>query len=307
MSVVLIKIDGQILDACLLEHGMYRFHAISQIAHRVVFAGGNQDGKVFGDLIHILLLAVVAHHVKQGEKAVEGEEEGASGIAVILPDNIHIFGQPTQLRLSARPIKFLIGLPEGEGGDELTPVLPAFELRHNGADHLCHSAGGGRDKSRTGEDAPCQPLAVDGEVFPQQVRTHAVAQNEVGEIGIFLFRPPAQLLHILHQYIAWVIGGEIAPLLLTGDRGPVPQMVMTDHDKALLCHKRGKRVVPINVLHHTVYQLQNSPRRAAFRRQLYCVDGSFAVGGQKCKLAFHVRMPPLPYPGFVVLFLFYAR
>ena len=106
--------------------------------------------------------------------------------------------------------------------------------------------------------------------------------QEVGKIGVFLLRAAAQRVHIVHHVLPAVVRAEVERfgVLLCGET--VAEVVVRDHDKAVLCQKFGEGRVSHPVLRHTVRDLQDSDGRAVgrpFRR----VDAGNTVGRGKVK------------------------
>ena len=108
------------------------------------------------------------------------------------------------------------------------------------------------------DDRAVQPRAEADEICPGQERAHAVTENEIRLSGILRRRLVVQRADILHRLFPAVFLAEKAEMRFVRRALSVAELVVQHHDVAVFGEKRGKRVVPGDMLGDAVHDLNDA-------------------------------------------------
>ena len=133
------------------------------------------------------------------------------------------------------------------------------------------------------EDHQVGLLRVLDNIGAGQEAAHAVAEENIGQVGVIRFHQVVELVHVLHHIVPAVILGEKAQILGSGNGLAVAQMVVAHHKNAVLGKKSGKIVIAVNILGNAVGDLQNGPG-GPVGPTLTGMDMVFAGAGCKSKI-----------------------
>ena len=127
-----------------------------------------------------------------------------------------------------------------------------------------------------------------------QEAAHAVAEQEVGDIGVLGGGQLVELIHVAHDIVPAVLFRKEAQLLLVFGSLAVAEVVVGDDDKAVVGQKLHKRSIAVNVLGDAVRDLQNGADFAV-GGAFSCKYLVFPVSGQKPEIMkrWHSNTPPV--------------
>ena len=109
------------------------------------------------------------------------------------------------------------------------------------------------------DDGSIQLLPILAEVLTSVEGTHTMAQKEIGQPGIGLFGKLGQAMDVRKNSAVGILIGKIAVVRLGSDGIAVTQMVMAGDQEPPLIEPLSKVLVPLDILHHAVGNLQDSP------------------------------------------------
>ena len=227
-------------------------------------------------------------------EAVDRECISAPRIGTIRVHDAFVLCQPVKHR--ARFFDLFIIRGKGEQIDKPAPMLPTAKHGDQTAKPLCHRQRDRRLDAGTHDDRTGKPLPVHRNILPREERAHAVSEQKIWDIRIFLLRQAPKRVDVGEQTFVAVRMLEIAVLFVFRHRFAVSEMIVSDDVDACRVHRRREAVVAQNMLRHSVADLQNGadfsvgdPFDDANRR--------FSVRRRKCEGLFHV--------GTILSFYFY--
>ena len=225
-------------------------------AHRVNLTHVDQDRQILTDFLRIHTIRQFHHHREEILICPCSEHKAAEWVSHVFINDHLILRQPVVV--SARRFERLIISAENHAGQQLAGMVPASRLsdqvRHHSA-CFRHAAG---NHTGSHDDCSCQLIAVMGNVSPGHKRTHTVAEDKQRlSVPSFLSKH-GNTVHILHHEAMTILICEISLIRFTVHGFSVSQMIMTNHRITMLCQKCSKIMIPVNVLTHTVHQLNYS-------------------------------------------------
>ena len=210
---------------------------------------------------------------------------------VLIHDRL-VARQPVEVR--AHMVVLLVVAAEGElielGAVVHRAIVDHLELGHE----LTGGDDGGRVLAGAADDDALESLRMVNNVGAGQEAAHAVAEQEVGDIGVLGGGQLVELVHVAHNIVPAVLFRKEAQLLLVFGSLAVAEVVVGDDDKAVVGQKLHKRGIAVNVLGDAVRDLQNGADFAvgcAFS----CKYLVFPVSGQKPEIMkrWHSNTPPV--------------
>ena len=165
-------------------------------------------------------------------------------------------------------------------------MFPSLECSDDSAQCLPHSEQGiplpsGSHDNRTGE-----PLAVYGQILPQQERPHTVAEQDIWHVRVLFLCNLPQLMDVSDDIFISFGRIKITVFLFFIDGLPVTEMIVSCHVYPVFRQIIGKSAVSFDIFHHPVAYLNDSfylPIRYPFCR----VDLGQAVARRIIKIFFH--------------------
>ena len=197
-----------------------------------------------------------------------GRHRAAERVGDVLIHDRFVAGEPVEL--CAHVVILFVVAAEGKLVERGAVIHGAV------VDHLelCHELAGGDDGGRVlagaADDDALEPLRMVNDIGAGQEAAHAVAEQEVGDVGILGGGQLMELIHVAHDIVPAVLFREEAQLLLVFGGLAVAEVVVCDDDKAVIGQKLHEWGVTIDMLGDAVRDLQNG--------------ADFAVGGAfSCK------------------------
>ena len=203
-----------------------------------------------------------------------------------------ITGEPVEL--CAHVVIFLVIAAEGKlvecGAVIHRAVVDHLELGHE----LAGGDDGGRILAGAADDNALEPLRVIHDVGAGQETAHAVAEQEVGDIGILGGGQFVELIHVAHDIVPAVLFRKEAQLLFVFGGLAVAEVVVCHDDKTVIGQKLHERGVAIDMLGDAVRDLQNGAD-FAIGGTFSCKYLVFSISGQKPKIMkrWHSNTPPV--------------
>ena len=114
MSVLGVKLAGNIRNTCLDEGIVDLLYTLSQITNRIFLTGNKEDGEILRNRLNILCLTVKTNRGKKRLIAVQCKNEAAFRIIQVFPNPFLIPGKPAVWYILMCRIKLLISSPEGK-------------------------------------------------------------------------------------------------------------------------------------------------------------------------------------------------
>ena len=210
---------------------------------------------------------------------------------VLIHDRL-VTRQPVEVR--AHVVVLLVVAAEGElielGAVVHRAIVDHLELGHE----LAGGDDGGRILARAADDNALEPLRVINDVGAGQETAHAVAKQEVGDIGILGGGQFVELIHVAHDIVPAVLFRKEAQLLLVFGGLAVAKVVVCHDDKTVIGQKLHERGVAIDMLGDAVRDLQNGAD-FAIGGTFSCKYLVFSISGQKPKIMkrWHSNTPPV--------------
>ena len=231
------------------------------------------------------------HHVAH-EAACR--DKGAEWVGGVFVDDGLVSREPVILR--AKRLDTLVVGPEGEVVYGLAAVHGAvFEHVGVAGEAASGDDGRGRLAGAAEYDAVDAALRVPYQPGAHDKAAHGVPEDEVRELGIFLVRPAAELLDVVHDVIPAVGVGKIAEAVLGEDALAVPEVVAADDGEAFGGELTRKGLVPAYVFIDAVRELHDAVQ-VAVRLPHADVYGRFALAGGEKIFAFgdvrHLHFAP---------------
>lgn len=136
-------------------------------------------------------------------------------------------------------------------------------------------------------DIARQPLAVQGDDPAGDEGAHAVPQQKIGLVRIPALHLPPEKQLVLGHMLPAVGFAEIAQILRLLRGAAVAQVIVPAHHEAAIAQGPGKPVVPADVLHHAVADLDHRPGLALRWLPDGGVEGMDAVRPGERPVLFH--------------------
>ena len=292
MAAVLVELELHVLAADLQEAVVDLLDALAVVADRIAVAGHEVDRGGLVHLIEIFRLPDIlqaAHHIMEHAGRRHRAAERVSD--VLIHDRL-VARQPVEVR--AYMVVLLVVAAEGElielGAVVHRTIVDHLELGHK----LTGGDDGGRVLTGAADDDALESLRVVNDVGAGQEAAHAVAEQEVGDIGILGGGQLVELVHVAHNIVPAVLFRKEAQLLLVFGSFAVAEVIIGDDDKAVAGQKLHERGIAVNVLGDAVRDLQNGANFAV-GGAFSCKYLVFPVSGQKPEIMkrWHSNTPPV--------------
>ena len=226
-----VVLAGDQVDRQLLRQAAVPFVGVDGVQQRAeVYVPLHRERKAAERVVHeaVDLLFLARHPVEIGAVRLE--------LPVVRAG--HDLREVRQLR--PRPLRFFQHL-------EIRALRTPDALRDAGA--------------RAHEHGRRERRAVRRRKLAGDERAHAVAHQEIRQVGVFLPQDRLQVAHILHHVVQAAPVPEVAVQRARGDAPPVAEMVVDRNDHAALRHVFAERLVQRAVLRHAVRDLQHGDGR----------------------------------------------
>ena len=286
---VLVKDQGDIVAACLLEPLRDLRGTVSVSAYRVFAAGYQQQRHILGNKLVALIRADVAYHVEQICVAGSGKGEAASRVFYVFIYYSIVSGEPV-VGGPARLDPLVVGT-ESRSRDQLAEMPAALEP----PDDFNKELGYAENFVGTGsphDDNAVHTGTVHGQPCPGDEGAHRVTQDEVRSVHVLDLHDPVELLYVLDHDLPAACLSEISPVFRFGAVAVADMIVAADQDSVLI-EVLSQRRIAGDVLRHSVHQLEYG-YWFSFRFPYVVVDSAFCVFAKECFFSHGLKPPVQP-------------
>lgn len=231
-------------------------HAPSRLADGVVPAGEEYDGQALGDPLGVL----AADHLPDERHLVpvarDGEVEGAERVPAVRLDARGVPGEPAQRHVGLTEL--LVVASEHRPVHERADVAGPLHLHEDSGDQPGEPHRDPGLVPRPHDHRPVDHVAVPREVPAEDVRAHAVPQDEVRHARVHVGHPLRHEVEVLDEVLVPVAVREVSQVVRGGL--PVAEVVVPDHGEAARVQVLREVPVPGDVLYHPVGYLEGRDR-----------------------------------------------
>ena len=277
MAQAVVELHGHIGEPSLLKGATGPGDPLAHIAHRVLVPGDQEHREGAVHPADVFLLR------EEGDAPQHIPHESQGGVLAahrIGDIGVHIVG------IGANPVK--LGAGGGEalvigakdqrvrlcavGAVAQPPDLPVYDLPPGGDEQRGLMAG-------TAEDGAANLTGVTDQIGAGDEGAHGVSEEEVGDAGKYLGRPPLEGVQIVHHVRPAVLLAKVDPGLSLRHGETVSQVVMGHHRKPIGTEEPGKGRIAPAVLRHAVGNLHYAADRPGDRRPLVDMEQRYSVAG----------------------------